>query len=296
MILALRLCSAGVPCAHRLLGQAEAAPSSHPLPSWLTRQLLCWSQTSACSKWKEISRGLFSEKTAQTKNFLEEPWAGFGTSVSLWGRGRGWLGRRQHRKGKGQRLFQGSLIFSHRVTDGFVFGCMVWKQGKHSSNCLNGFSSGALQGKSWLCRVSDFSREIFLCGSAVSCTWELETWKSSEWNSWNPLPSQTRAGSGRYLSYLAIISAQQWQKWQGTKELLMLTLNKLIKRDGQQPEEMNWAQFVKGIAASQCECCLSASFASLLPKSTPAVLQRSETTLQVRWYTFLIRFSLCSLQ
>lgn len=112
----------------------------------------------------------------------------------------------------------------------------------------------------------------------------------------NPLPSQTRAGSGRYLSYLAIISAQQWQKWQGTKELLMLTLNKLIKRDGQQPEEMNWAQFVKGIAASQCECCLSASFASLLPKSTPAVLQRSETTLQVRWYTFLIRFSLCSLQ
>lgn len=194
MILALRLCGAGVPRAHRLLGQAEAAPSKvihfpADLPGSCCAGVKPW--------WKEISRGLFSEKTARTKNFLEEPWAGFVTSVSLWGRRRGWLGRGQHRKGKGQRLFQGSLIFSHRVTDGFVFGCMVWKQGKHSSNCLNGFSSGALQGKSWLCRVSDFSCEIFLCGSAVSCTWELETWNSSELNSWNPLPSQTRAGSGR---------------------------------------------------------------------------------------------------
>lgn len=63
----------------------------------------------------------------------------------------------------------------------------------------------------------------------------------------------------------------------------MLTLNKLIKWDGQQPEEMNQTIF-KGTAASHR--CLSAVCQPPYPflhRSVPAIPQRSETTLQARW-------------
>lgn len=38
---------------------------------------------------KKVGCGLFLEKTSRTKNFLKEPWMGFGTSVHLWGREQG---------------------------------------------------------------------------------------------------------------------------------------------------------------------------------------------------------------
>lgn len=112
-------------CVLELLASCEAASAwprfkacsfpSDSHSSWGTEIESCC----VGSKKKSWLWTVFIENITR-KEFPQEPSTGFSTSVHLWGRDQVGEGR-PHQMCGCQHVFQGSLIFSVTVTDGFVF-------------------------------------------------------------------------------------------------------------------------------------------------------------------------------